>query len=59
MEREKIVLAALPQLHIVKFAREHGRVTISNAIQLTGANRNTLKQQDAGRRVYKELQRLQ
>lgn len=46
VEREKIVLATLPDLslQIVEFAREHGRVTIGDAIKLTGANRNTLKQ---------------
>ena len=46
VEREKIVLAALPelQLQIVEFAREHGRVTIGEAIKLSGASRNTLKQ---------------
>jgi Fic family protein len=46
VEREKIVLAALPelQLQIVELAREHGRVTIGAAIRLTGASRNTLKQ---------------
>ena len=46
VEREKMVLAALPELslNIVEFAREHGRVTIGNAIKLTGASRNTLKQ---------------
>jgi len=46
VEREKIVLAALPELslQIVEFAREHGRVTIGGAIKLTGASRNTLKQ---------------
>jgi Fic family protein len=46
VEREKIVLAALPELslRIVEFAREHGRVTIGDAIKLTGASRNTLKQ---------------
>jgi Fic family protein len=46
VEREKIVLAALPELSlkIVEFAREHGRVTIGDAIKLTGASRNTLKQ---------------
>ena len=32
------------QLQIVEFAREHGRVTIGEAIKLTGASRNTLKQ---------------
>ena len=44
--REKLVLAALPQLslQIVEFAREHGRVTIGEATKLTGASRNTLKQ---------------
>ena len=46
VEREKTVLAAMPelQLQIVEFAREHGRVTIGEAIKLTGASRNTLKQ---------------
>jgi len=46
VEREKIVLASLPELslQIVEFAREHGRVTIGEAIKLTGASRNTLKQ---------------
>ena len=46
VEREKIVLAAMPelQLQIVEFAREHGRVTMGEAIKLTGARRNTLKQ---------------
>jgi Fic family protein len=46
VEREKIVLAALPalSLQIVEFAREHGRVTMAEAIKLTGVSRNTLKQ---------------
>ena len=46
IERERIVLATLPtlQLQIVEFAREHGRVTIGEAIKLTGVSRNTLKQ---------------
>ena len=46
VEREKIVLATLPELslHIVEFAREHGRVTMADAVKLTQANRNTLKQ---------------
>ena len=45
VEREKIVLATMPelQLQIVEFAREHGRVTIGEAIKLTGTSRNTLK----------------
>jgi Fic family protein len=46
VEREKLVLATLPDLslQIVEFAREHGRITIGDAIRLTGASRNTLKQ---------------
>lgn len=46
VEREKIVLASLPALalQVVEFAREHGRVTMGDAIKLTGASRNTLKQ---------------
>jgi Fic family protein len=46
VEREKLILAALPELslQIVEFAREHGRVTIGEAIKLTGSSRNTLKQ---------------
>ncbi len=45
VEREKLVLAPLPEasLQIVEFAREHGRVTMAEAIRLTGASRNTLK----------------
>jgi Fic family protein len=46
VEREKRVLATLPELslQIVEFAREHGRITMMDAIKLTGASRNTLKQ---------------
>ncbi|MCL2161237.1 MAG: Fic family protein [Betaproteobacteria bacterium] len=45
IEREKIVLAALPalSLQIVEFVREHGRITMAEAIKLTGSSRNTLK----------------
>ena len=70
VEREKIVLAALPELslQIVEFAREHGRITIGGAMTLTGVCRNTLKQhfrqlverghlnqQGSGRGVWYEL----
>ena len=46
VERERLVLAALPELslQIVEFAREHGRITMADAVRLTGGNRNTLKQ---------------
>ena len=45
VEREKIILSAMPELslQIIEFAREHGRVTISNIVTLTGTSRNTLK----------------
>jgi len=70
VERERIVLAALPDLslQIVEFAREHGRITIGDAIKLTGISRNTLKlhfrnlvgrghlnQHGSGRGVWYEL----
>jgi Fic family protein len=70
VEREKLVLAALPELslQIVEFVREHGRITMGKAIRLTGSNRNTLKQhfrilvargqlslQGSGRGVWYEL----
>ena len=47
IEREKIVLSNLPELslRILNFARDHGRVSIGDVIRLTGASRNTLKQQ--------------
>lgn len=46
VERERLVLAALPELslQIVECAREHGRITMGEAIRLTGGNRHTLKQ---------------
>jgi predicted HTH transcriptional regulator len=36
----------MPELsmHIVEYAREHGRVTIGDMVTLTGTSRNTLKQ---------------
>ena len=70
IEREKLVLAPLPKLslQIVEFAREHGRITMGDAIKLTGGSRNTLKQhfralvgqghlklQGSGRGVWYEL----
>ena len=47
VEREKIVLSSLPELslRILDHAREHGRVSMGDIIRLTGASRNTLKQQ--------------
>lgn len=46
LERENQIFSTLPKLSsaIVELAREHGRVTMADAIKLTGSNRNTLKQ---------------
>ncbi len=46
IEREKVILAELPELsvRIIEYVREHGRVTISDIVRLTGTSRNTLKQ---------------
>ena len=45
IERDHEVALALPKLSsdIVSLAREQGRVTMADAIRLTGSNRNTLK----------------
>ena len=47
IEHEKIVLSSLPELsvRILDHARQHGRVSIGDIVKLTGASRNTLKQQ--------------
>lgn len=47
IEREKLVATQLPELsvRILDFAREHGRVSAGDMVRLTGASRNTLKQQ--------------
>ena len=46
LEREHGVLAAMPELslRIVELAREHGRITMKDAISLTGVSRNTIKE---------------
>lgn len=45
ISREKMFIAILPQLsiQIIDLARQYGRVTISELVLLTGANRNTVK----------------
>lgn len=45
IEREQVVLSSLPELslRIVEFAREHGRITMGEALAITGAPRDTLK----------------
>jgi len=44
IERERVILGDLPELsvQILEIAREHGRVTISEAVKGTGTSRNTL-----------------
>jgi Fic family protein len=45
IERERLVLGNLPELsvQILEFAREHGRVTIAEAVKITGQNRGTVR----------------
>lgn len=45
VERERLLLAKLPDLaiQILDHARDHGRITIADAVTVTGASRNTLK----------------
>jgi len=45
MERERVMVAALPELSvlILELAREHGRVTISEVVRVSGVSRNTVK----------------
>lgn len=45
IERERLIIADLPGLSvkILELCREHGRVTVADAVSVTGANRNTIK----------------
>ena len=45
LERERILLDRLPELsvHLLDLCREHGRLTVAMAVELTGTNRNTAK----------------
>ena len=46
VEREKLVMGTLPELavQIIDHTRQHGHVTMGEAIRVTGASRNTLKE---------------
>lgn len=46
MERERLFLAELPALSvsILDHLRDHGRITMGEALTLTGVSRNTLKE---------------
>jgi Fic family protein len=45
IERERLILGDLPELsvQILELCRERGRVTVADAVKVTGANRNTIK----------------
>lgn len=45
IEKEHILADSLPELSIkiIEIVREHGRVTVSEAVKATGSNRNTIK----------------
>lgn len=46
IERERLTLAPLPApaVQVLEFVRAHGRITMAQAMALTGASRHTLKQ---------------
>ncbi|AXX98375.1 Fic family protein [Profundibacter amoris] len=46
VEREKLMMGEMSELaaRIIELVQEHGRLSIGDAVKLTGANRNTLKQ---------------
>lgn len=46
IEREKIVIESLPELSIkiIDYARDQGRVTMSDMVRTTGTSKNTLKE---------------
>jgi Fic family protein len=45
VEHEKLILATLPELSmkLIELAKERGRITVAEAVAITGANRNTIK----------------
>lgn len=45
IQRERLILGDLPELsvQILELCRERGRVTVADAVKVTGANRNTIK----------------
>lgn len=45
IKKEQIFAGSLPELSIkvIEITREHGRVTVSEAVKVTGSNRNTIK----------------
>ncbi|MBA1445921.1 MAG: DUF977 family protein [Chromatiales bacterium] len=57
IQREKILVDTLPELsiQILELAKEHGRLTIGQIVQITGANRNTVKKRLQSLVVAKHL----
>lgn len=45
IDRERLIVGDLPELsvHILDIARDTGRVSVADAVQVTGASRNTIK----------------
>jgi Fic family protein len=45
VENEKLILATLPELSLklIELAKTRGRITVADAVAITGANRNTIK----------------
>lgn len=45
IEKEQILSGSLPELSIkiIEIVREHGRITVGEAVKTTGNNRNTVK----------------
>ena len=45
IQREHLLMGDLPELsqRILELCREHGHITVAQAVRLTGANRNTVK----------------
>ena len=45
IERERIMVDTLPELsiQILELAKDQGKITISQIVKTTGANRNTIK----------------
>jgi len=45
MERERVILADMPELSVtlLELVREHGRITVAEAVRITDASRHTIK----------------
>ncbi len=59
IKRERLILGDLPELsvQILEIAREHGRVTVNDAVKATGSSRNTIKDHIKNLRTNGHLKR--